>query len=365
MERRLTPVRLVSEWIVSTSRSGGEAPRCAPREHLLAALVEQAPTAIGAFDAAGNSLLTNARYRDLLERGLTSGDPAPEREVHLDDGAYLSMRFPIDADGQTLGHGEVLLDVTQRRLRAVSTAMLELEQLKSDLVSTVSHELRTPLSSILGYCELLSDGEFGELDPQARAMIEVIGRNSRRLSGLLKDLLQLAQLDAPCPTASSWTRVDLGELVTSVAALVARQAEAAGLRVEVDAPPADHEVWADGDRAQLRHALMNLASNAVKFAATSGTVRFRLWVDGTDAILEVIDDGMGIDPEDLPRLADRFYRASSVRTQQVQGAGIGLSVVASVARRHGGGLELSSDPGQGTTARLRLPLVTGRQAEAR
>jgi len=87
MERRLTPVRLVSEWLVSTSRSGGEAPRCAPREHLLAALVEQAPTAIGAFDAAGNSLLTNARYRDLLERGLTSGDPAPEREVHLDDGS--------------------------------------------------------------------------------------------------------------------------------------------------------------------------------------------------------------------------------------------------------------------------------------
>ncbi len=358
---------------MSACRSGQEQiSRCAPDEHLLAALVEQAPAAIGAFDADGTALVTNARYRDLLDRGLVAGPaggerPAtsatPEREVCLDDGAYLALQFPIEGADSAFGYGEVLLDVTQRRLRAVSTAMLELEQLKSDLVSTVSHELRTPLSSILGYCELLTDGEFGELDPQAKAMIEVIGRNSRRLSGLLKDLLLLAQLDAPCPTESSWAWVDLGPLVSMVAALVARQAEAAGLRVEVESL-GPGQAWVQGDQAQLRHAVMNLATNAVKFAAVSGTVTFRLSVDGTDAILEVIDDGMGIDPEDLPRLADRFYRASSARSRQVQGAGIGLSVVASVVHRHSGDLEFSSPPGEGTTARLRLPLVRERQGQA-
>jgi signal transduction histidine kinase len=339
------------------------------RARLAAALFEQAPAAIGAFSADGAELVTNASYRALRERGLTPVPQAPrEREVALDDGAYLALRFPLEAEaaeglqgddgrGERAPYGEVLLDVSQRRLRAVSAALAELEQLKSDLVSTVSHELRTPLSSILGYCELLRDGEFGELDPGVRQMIDVIARNSRRLSRLLEDLLLLAQLDAPCPPPAAWACCDLVDLVTSVAGSVSARARAAGLAVEVDLPR--EAVWVEADHAQLRHALTNLATNAVKFSAASGTVRFRLAVDATDAILEVIDDGMGIDPEDLPRLVDRFYRTAAARDQQVQGAGIGLSVVQSVAHRHRGELELCSRPGEGTTARLRLPLRNG------
>ncbi len=327
---------------------------------VLAALVDQAPTPIGLFGRDGEALYVNDSYRALMASGAV-GEAGVEREVTVGDQVYLATTFALAAIGTSdapCGRAELLLDVTQSRLRAVSAAMIELEQLKSDLVSTVSHELRTPLSSILGYCELLSDGEFGDLAPQARAMIDVISRNSQRLAGLLQNLVMLAQMDNRTTMESSWTRVDLCEVVGSVAALVARQVEASGLQVDLDLPPEDHgTLWALGDRAQLRHALMNLASNAVKFAAASGTVRFALAVDGTDAILEVVDDGVGIDPEDLPRLADRFYRTSSARTQHVQGAGIGLSVVQSVAHRHGGQLELESTPGVGTTARLRLPLI--------
>jgi len=327
------------------------------RARLAAALFDQAPAAIGAFTADGAELVTNASYRQLRQRGLAAVPDAPcEREVALDDGTYLALRFPVQDEDGVAAYGEVLLDISRRRLRAVSAALAELEQLKSDLVSTVSHELRTPLSSILGYCELLGDGEFGELDPGVRQMIDVIARNSRRLSRLLEDLLLLAQLDAPCPPPAAWARCDLVELVTSVAGSVSARARAAGLTVEVDLPR--EGVWIEADQAQLRHALTNLATNAVKFSAASGTVRFHLTVDGTDAILEVIDDGMGIDPEDLPRLGDRFYRTAAARTQQVQGAGIGLSVVQSVAHRHRGELELCSQPGEGTTARLRLPLMS-------
>ena len=322
--------------------------------------------ALGAFGVDGNELVANPRYRELVDRGIhvaAAGAPGSrEREVSLDGATYLALAFPITASpgGDLLGHGEVLLDVSQRRLRAISSAMIELDQLKNDLITTVSHELRTPLSSILGYCELLNDGEFGDLDPTARQMIDVIARNSRRLSRLLADLLLLAQLDSPCPPETGWGQVDLVELLTQVSGATSAQALAAGLHVTLDIDTTASAVWVQGDRAQLRHALLNLASNAVKFSTASGTVRFRLAVRGPDAFLEVIDDGMGIHPEDLPRLADRFYRTSSARTQQVQGAGIGLSVVQSVAARHDGELELCSRPGEGTTARLRLPL-TGHQ----
>ncbi len=347
------------------------------REQALAALVEQVPAALGAYGLDGEELITNTRYRELVARGLdTVPLEAGEREVSLGAETYLAVAFPIvrprpagdavpdadpdadpDAGAATVGHGEVLIDVTRRRLRAISAAMLELDQLKSDLVTTVSHELRTPLSSILGYCELLADGEFGELDPTARGMIDVIARNSRRLSRLLADLLLLAQLDS-ATADGAWDRLDLAELLREVSGVTAGQAEAAGLRVDLDVPAQADPLWLHGDRAQLRHALLNLASNAIKFSRASGSVRFHLAVDGTDALLEVIDDGVGIHSEDLPRLADRFYRTTAARIEHVQGAGVGLSVVQAIAARHHGELQLDSRHGEGTTARMRLPLTT-------
>ncbi len=330
----------------------------------LLALVEQVPAAIGAFGADGSELVANSRYRSLVAQGLAAGAPtnAPEpdeREVRVDDEDYVAMRFPIGDEGSAVpvGYGEVLLDVSPSRSRTVRTAMMELEQLKSDLVTTVSHELRTPLSSILGYCELLSDGEFVELDPAARQMVDVISRNSRRLSGLLNDLLLLAHLDGPRAATDSWGRVGLGGLARTVVGLVTPQVTTAGHAVALDPLP-DGEVWVDGDATQLQHALINLVTNAVKFSLEAGTIRLRVAVEDAQALLEVIDNGVGIDPEDLPRLVDRFYRTSAARGAQIQGAGIGLSVVHAVAERHEGHLEVSSRPGEGTVARLRLPLVT-------
>lgn len=250
-------------------------------------------------------------------------------------------------------------------ISSVDAAMAEVDRLKQDLISTVNHELRTPLSAILGYCELLA--EHDGLDPTARTMVEVVQRNSLRLVTLITDLLLLARLDADGP-AQRREPVDLTALVAEVAARVEAPAAAAGLAVRVVLP--GEPVTVVGERGLLERAVNHLATNAVKFAAGGRTLTFTVTVEPTvdhphastadsrTAVVEVADDGPGVDLAELPTLTERFVRADLAQRDQVPGAGLGLSVVASVAAHHGGLLDLESAAGQGVTARIRLPIDT-------
>ncbi len=325
-----------------------EQPRSFPQ-----ALVSHSPAAFGALDDDGRSVFTNECYDDLVRRGLTVPRQAPaEREVLLDDSAYLALRFPVPpaVDGEEPLTGEVLFDISAPRIVAMSAAVNELNQLKSDLVATVNHELRTPLSNILGYVELLADRT--ELDDEARAMLDVIDRNSHRLVTLVNDLLMIARIDnqtaddPPVALAPS-------ALLEAAAATVSADAARLGLGLEVhdDCPG----TVLHGERQQLERAVGHLARNAVTFSG-SGVITLRCARDGDDVVLEVSDQGQGIDPEELPYLTERFARGRAVRRAQVQGVGLGLSLVSAVAERHGGDFELESALGRGTTARLRLPL---------
>lgn len=244
---------------------------------------------------------------------------------------------------------------------SVGAAVADLDRLKQDLISTVNHELRTPLSSILGYCELLDD--HADLDPTARSMVDVIQRNSMRLVTLITDLLLLARLDGD-GQAEAWEPVNLVDLVASVAARVEEAANAAGLAVRVRLPDAPMEVM--GEQGLLERAVHHLATNAVKFAGGGRNLTFRVVLEepsgtstgGPSAVVEVADDGPGVDLAELPTMTERFVRARIAQRDQVPGAGLGLSVVSSVADHHGGRLDLASRPGEGVTARIRLPLAT-------
>lgn len=242
-------------------------------------------------------------------------------------------------------------------LASVGAARADLDRTKQDLISTVNHELRTPLSSILGYCELLDD--LTDLDPTTRSMVGAIQRNSRRLVTLITDLLLLARLDAGTP-GEDWETVDLVTLVAAVAERVAAEASAAGLAVRVDLPRAPVPVM--GERDLLDRAVHHLAANAVKFAVGGRYLTVRVELLDPDGegmvVIEVSDDGPGIAPVELPEITGRFVRADAARRGQVPGAGLGLSVVASVAAHHGGWLDLASRPGEGCTARIRLPVAS-------
>lgn len=256
--------------------------------------------------------------------------------------------------GHPVGVGLWCQDRLEERLGTVARAEARLERLKHDLISTVNHELRTPLANILGYCELLDERD--DLDPSVRAMVEVIERNSNRLVDLISDLLLLADLDSG-RGLSPWQRLDLAELVLEVADQVRDPAGAAGvqLRVGVDLPGPQVR----GCRDQILRAVHHLATNAVKYAGSGSTAVIVVAADGDQAVVEVSDDGAGIDPSELPAMLERFARADRVRADQVQGAGIGLAVVNSVVTHHGGRFELDSVLGRGTTARFRLGTTTG------
>lgn len=250
--------------------------------------------------------------------------------------------------------GACCRDAVRDRLVAVDAAAADLERLRQDVVSTVNHELRTPLSNIIGYCELIVDRD--DLDPEVRALLGVVERNSQRLATLINDLLLLADLDAGA-RAGAGRPVDLAVLVHDVADRVRPTAVGAGLVLVVDAVLPGPLV--QGDPAQLERAVQHLAANAVTFAVDGTTVRLRVLTGDAEATVEVSDDGAGIDPVEMPALLSRFGRAARVRSDQVQGLGIGLSVASSVAEHHGGRLTLDSLPGLGTTARLVLPLSSG------
>jgi signal transduction histidine kinase len=224
----------------------------------------------------------------------------------------------------------------------------------------VSHELRTPLTSIVGYLEFLREGEGGELSDEQAHFVSVIERNAGRLQQLVDDILQLGRADEG--------RMKLTVEPVDVAQLVRRAAESAGPITEQKGLALDVEVASEmpdleGDRRLLAQALDNLVSNAIKFTPAGGTVAIRARPAGEGVELEVQDSGVGIPADELPRLFERFFRAS---TAVASGTGLGLPITRSIADVHGGTITVDSTVGVGSRFRLTLPLAppaTGRPRE--
>jgi signal transduction histidine kinase len=304
------------------------------------------------------------------------GPGARREEIQLGDSTFLGLSFPITTQGQHLAIGEIMLDISQqkriqheligaraelqkqaRQLAARNAELIEADRLKTDLVNTVSHELRTPLTSILGYCELLTDAGLGEPGSAPGRMIEMISRNSARLLSLIDNLLLLAKLDGRDPALSAAhgapAAIAVTDLVDAVTAMILPTARAAGLDLVTDV--GERLLVASGDRDQLERALINLASNAVKFSRRGGVISIRARGETGQVLIEVVDQGIGMAAHELAQIGTRFFRGETAREGQVQGTGLGVSVVRSIVENHGGSLSYESCPGEGTTARVLLP----------
>lgn len=228
----------------------------------------------------------------------------------------------------------------------------ELDRAKDAFISTVSHELRTPLTSIAGYVELLSDGGMGPLDAGVSEGMAIIERNVGRLTSLVEDLLTLSAYDAD-QVHLDLVPVALGPLVGECRAALAPVATAAGVEVELEV--VDGLPDALLDRTQIERVVLNLLDNAVKFSHRGGRVVVRLGERGRDVVLEVVDRGIGIPADEQHRLFTRFYRSSLSVADEVQGTGLGLSLVRSVVEWHDGVVDVASVEGEGTTVTVRLP----------
>jgi signal transduction histidine kinase len=247
----------------------------------------------------------------------------------------------------------------EREQRLVAE-LKDVNQAKSDFLAAVSHELRTPLTSIVGYLEMLRDGEVGPLLPTQENMLATVNRSAVRLRGLVEDVLTMSRIEARS-FKTVLRPVKLADLVMEAAGSTRPDAEAKGVTLTAARP--DGDLVVTGDAGQLDRALVNLLSNAVKFTPGGGQVRagaavvpavppFRQPV----AEVTIRDTGIGIPEADQKHLFEQFFRASNAVRQAIQGTGIGLTIVRSIVANHHGTIDLQSREGEGTTVVIRLPL---------
>jgi signal transduction histidine kinase len=263
-----------------------------------------------------------------------------------DDRAYLPQVRPVRApQGETLGAAVVLYDVTRFRL---------LDQLKGDLVATVSHELKTPLSSVRLAVHLLLEEVVGPLNAKQIELLIDARENAERLLSLVEHLLALARLEHDTD-AFRLTPQDPAALLRTAADAVAARAQGRGVTLSVEAEDDLPPVGADPER--LGQALNNLLDNALTYTEAGGKVTLSAALVGDRVRLTVADTGVGIPPEFLPHVFDKFFRVPN--SPHPPGTGLGLAIVREVALAHHGLVTCESEPGKGTRFHLTLPIWKG------
>ncbi len=232
---------------------------------------------------------------------------------------------------------------------AARSIRAELERQRDDFLVTTSHELRTPITSIIGYAELLADG--AALSGPEREWVTVIERNAERLSELVEDLLTLSGAATAPPRPARPERVACDDLFDEVAANL--RVVSGAKRLEVRLEPDGHAVLAS--RSDASRMLSNLLVNACKFTPEGGRIRVSAEAHGEDVRVLVADTGPGMSDDELAQAFERFYRAPGAERENVAGAGLGLPIVAELARRNGGSVALHRNADGGLTAALQLP----------
>jgi len=278
----------------------------------------------------------------------------------------MSLTRMTDDRGQVSGYVMTSEDVTERvtaqeaLVEALATEtqaverLREVDQVKDAFVSSVSHELRTPITSIVGYLEMLGEGEFGDLNSAQADAVRRVSSNSRRLLSLIDDLLTLSRVQDD-GLGLAHRAFDLREVVRVGHGVVAPAVVARDLAVTLELP--SEPIPFVGDKEMLERVVMNLVGNAVKFTPDGGSVGVRLIADGANAVVEVCDTGIGIPAQEQDRLFTRFFRSSTAQKQAIPGSGLGLSIAGAIVQAHGGTIEVDSVQDVGTTFRVRMPMV--------
>jgi len=240
-----------------------------------------------------------------------------------------------------------------RELEQENLRMQEANRLKSEFLANMSHELRTPLNAIIGFSELMYKGKVGELAPQHKEYMEDILTSSRHLLQLINDVLDLAKVEAG-KMAFRPEPVDLSKLVQEVRDIVRGLAAQKRLRLETVVEESVREVVVDS--ARVKQILYNYLSNAIKFTPDKGTVRVRVFPEGTDHFrIDVTDTGIGISHENVAKLFIEFQQLDASAAKRYQGTGLGLALTRRIAEAHGGRVEVTSELGTGSTFSAVLP----------
>jgi signal transduction histidine kinase len=235
----------------------------------------------------------------------------------------------------------------------------DLARQQLEFVATVSHELRTPLAVIRSAADNLADGVVND-ETRVRQYGQLVRREGVRLTDLVEQILEFAGLQSGQRTMTA-RPVAMSALLRDVAASADTIAQPAGIAIDLDI--ADALPAVAGDEAALRRAFQNLLGNAMKYGAGARWIGVRAASTGGRVEVSVTDRGIGIAPADQAKVFDPFYRAPEVVAAQIQGAGLGLSLVKRIVEAHGGEVTLKSAPGEGSTFTVSLPTLPGDVAE--
>ncbi len=292
---------------------------------------------IGETDLVGKpywEFLRSKEFTDLVHLAATK---SVRSEIEIHGRTYLaSLSLLPDSGGTVI----TFHDLSESK---------RLEKQKKDFVANVSHELRTPLTAIKGYAETLVDEAKGD----SRKYLNVILRHADRLIDLTKDLLTLSELEEKgIPLRRE--AIDWPELLAGIRVLFEKKLLDKKLRLDILLPENLEQLAFKGDRFRLEQMFINLMDNAVKYTDRGG-IAIRISFAASHLIVEVKDSGVGISPDHLPRIFERFYVIDKARSRQSGGTGLGLAIVKHIVALHGGEIRAESTPGVGSTFTLSLP----------
>ncbi len=305
-------------------------------------------------DYAGGSLFDLTRVpkvSDTVATVLRTGTNAQD-EVHLPGSPPRILQLhasPLrDVGNQVTGSVVVLHEVTELR---------RLETVRRDFVANVSHELKTPLAAIRGILETVDE------DPQMPDEIRVnflskVRRQSQRLSALVSDLLVLSRIESDHALDQRDIH-DLRDVVGDSVTKYADDVSGQGLTLETDI--SEHPVQVLSDEETLREIVDNLLTNAVRYTPSGGQLWLRVRSESGSAVFEMEDTGIGIEPSEQDRIFERFYTVDKARSREKGGTGLGLAIVKHATESMGGQIFLESQPGRGSTFRVRIPLAPERR----
>ncbi|EPY13879.1 MULTISPECIES: sensor histidine kinase [Paenibacillus] len=342
------------------------------KEHL-ASILRSMTDAVITFDASGQVLLANPHGETVMSRwnGMdwaidedmtgASGVPEPLRpifhtvisearevttRVHVKQQVWSVVMGPLHADSRVRGAVAVLRDVTEE---------VQLEKLRKDFVANVSHEIRTPLSMLQGYSEALLD-DIAASPEERRELVQVIHDESLRMGRLVKDLLDLARMEAGhLPMHKAET--DVHELASRVYRKFTVLAKERNIPIEMKLHAMD-PILPEADEDRLEQVLTNLLDNALRHSSEGQPIHIRTErTDNEWLWIHIEDHGQGIPSEDVPYVFERFYKADKARKRGPSGGtGLGLAIVKNIIEAHQGHIRVDSILGKGTTFSIALPV---------
>ncbi len=281
---------------------------------------------------------------ELLEAG--EEKPGPVSLELRSGGKYIhSISAPIPGlDGQALGTVTVFQDVTVLR---------ELNEMKSSFVEMVSHELRSPLASIRQMMTVMLDGLAGKLNEK---QTDFVGRSQQKIEDLLNlinEMLDIARIESG-KICQSQEPLQLVGMLEDTAALMRPRVDDRNITLRLDLPQDLPLIQADA--RNMEGLFTNLLSNAINYSPEGGLICVSACVQGDYVRVSVSDTGVGIEPEEVPKIFDKFYRVKHPKTRQVRGTGLGLAIVKGIVESHRGFIKVDSQPGVGTTFHVLLPV---------